>query len=148
MFFSRSEGKKSREKKKKTSESVPQPQSKAAKLSSNGGISKKTDHFERGYKERIEQRTDDILVDDMKLDQKLSNLASSLCDPKCDPSKVLDKALKKNKRSFKSGKAFTSLLSYLTRRKKLDVALSVWKWLETSEIERNVFHYNSLINGG
>ena len=58
----------------------------------------------------------------------------------------MERARKENDASFACGKALTAILSNLSRRRNMGIALSVWQWMETTGIQKNVFHYNSLIS--
>ena len=50
--------------------------------------------------------------------------------------------------SFVSGRAITAILSQLGRRRQMRVAYQVWSWMDKTvpRINKNVFHYNALIN--
>jgi pentatricopeptide repeat protein len=69
-----------------------------------------------------------------------------LCQPGCNIFEVLDQAQFDFSNNFQSGKALTAILSNLARRRKLGIALTVWQWMDQRRIEKNVFHYNSLIS--
>ena len=73
-------------------------------------------------------------------------MVDTLCRPNCDLTVALDRAKNDFAASFQSGKAFTAIISNLARRRKMGIALSVWQWMEERNIEKNVFHYNSLIS--
>ena len=73
-------------------------------------------------------------------------LVDALCRPGCDLVGTLDRAKNDFGASFQSGKAVTAVLSNLARRRKMGIALSVWQWMEERNIEKNVFHFNSLIS--
>lgn len=73
-------------------------------------------------------------------------LVDELCRPGCVLPQVLERARGENAASFASGKALTAILSNLARRRKIGIALSVWQWMDTACIKKNVFHYNSLIS--
>jgi len=73
-----------------------------------------------------------------------------LCDrltlPGNDVYRELDEAMKENHFVFKSGKALTAVISNLARRRNLRVANSVWSWMDKASIDKNTFHYNSMIS--
>jgi pentatricopeptide repeat protein len=73
-------------------------------------------------------------------------LVEALCRPGCDLVGTLDHAKDEFAASFQSGKALTAILSNLARRRKMGIALSVWQWMEERSIEKNVYHFNSLIS--
>jgi pentatricopeptide repeat protein len=73
-------------------------------------------------------------------------LVDELCKPGCVLPQVLERARAENVASFTCGKALTAILSNLARRRKIGIALSVWQWMDTADIRKNVFHYNSLIS--
>lgn len=73
-------------------------------------------------------------------------LVDVLCRPGCNLMEVLDCAKEEYFTSFASGKALTAILSNLARRRKMGIALSVWQWMDQRGIEKNVYHYNSLIS--
>jgi pentatricopeptide repeat protein len=73
-------------------------------------------------------------------------LVDNLCRPGCNLVEALDEANTTFSASFQSGKALTAILSNLARRRKMGIALSVWQWMDQRKIEKNVFHYNSLIS--
>ena len=73
-------------------------------------------------------------------------IVDELCRPGCNINHVMERARKENDASFACGKALTAILSNLSRRRNMGVALSVWQWMETTGVQKNVFHYNSLIS--
>lgn len=77
---------------------------------------------------------------------EVANLVDRISRPGCNLYEELDYA---HQTIFKTGdtsKALTAILSNLARRKKIGVALAVWQWMDHAGIEKNVFHYNSLIS--
>ena len=59
---------------------------------------------------------------------------------------ALFSALEAARPSFESGKAITSILALLARRRKLEPAFMVWQWMdEVPMLKKNIFHYNALI---
>jgi pentatricopeptide repeat protein len=73
-------------------------------------------------------------------------LVDHLCHQGCNLVETLDRAKDNFSSSFLSGKALTAILSNLARRRKMGIALSVWEWMDERRIEKNVYHYNSLIS--
>ena len=73
-------------------------------------------------------------------------LVDVLCRPGCNLSITLDRAKEDFLPSFMSGKALTAILSNLARRRKMGIALSVWQWMDERHIDKNVYHYNSIIS--
>ena len=58
----------------------------------------------------------------------------------------LDQALKKRPQAFSSGKALTALISSAARRRHVQMAHLVWEWMDIAQLEKNTFHYNSMIS--
>ena len=58
----------------------------------------------------------------------------------------LDQLMNDQPWTFKSGKSVTTILSLLARRRNMNAAMEVWRWMDHAKIERSVFHYNSLIS--
>ena len=75
-----------------------------------------------------------------------NKLVDVLCRPGCNLSMTLDRAKEEFLTTFQSGKALTAILSNLARRRKMGIALSVWQWMDERRIDKNVYHYNSLIS--
>lgn len=73
-------------------------------------------------------------------------LVDKLCRPDVDVFKELDLARDEHSMIFQSGKAVTAIISNLARRRKLKLALTVWDWIDAVGIEKNTFHYNSMIS--
>ncbi|KAL7463575.1 hypothetical protein ACHAXS_003971 [Conticribra weissflogii] len=76
-----------------------------------------------------------------------SDVVDRLCHPRTNVAEEMDRARHSSPESFSSGRAITAILSQLGRRRQMNVAMQVWRWMETTHgITRNVFHYNALIN--
>ena len=75
----------------------------------------------------------------------VNRLCDRLTQPGNDVYRELDEAMKENHFVFKSGKALTAVISNLARRRNLRVANSVWSWMDKVGIDKNTFHYNSMI---
>lgn len=73
-------------------------------------------------------------------------LVDALCCPGCNLVEALDRAKEDFSASFQSGKALTAILSNLARRRKIGLALNLWNWMDQRGIDKNVYHYNSLIS--
>jgi len=77
----------------------------------------------------------------------VSELVDRLCFTQISSiPKELEVAREHSSASFDTGKAVTAILSSLARRKEMNVALSVWNWMDVVKIKRNVFHFNALIS--
>jgi len=73
-------------------------------------------------------------------------LVDTLTRPGCNLHATLDQAQENYAASFQSGKALTAILSNLARRRNMSIASFVWQWMDQRDIQKNVFHYNSLIS--
>jgi len=73
-------------------------------------------------------------------------LVDTLTRQGCNLRATLDRAQENFAASFQSGKALTAILSNLARRRNMATASFVWQWMDQRGIEKNVFHYNSLIS--
>jgi len=77
----------------------------------------------------------------------MEDVVDRLCHPRTNVAEEMDRARHSSPESFSSGRAITAILSQLGRRRQMNVAMQVWRWMETTHgITRNVFHYNALIN--
>jgi hypothetical protein len=75
----------------------------------------------------------------------VNRLCDHLTRPNSDVYRDLGDAMSDNHVVFKSGKALTAIISNLARRRNLRIANLVWGWMDTVGIEKNTFHYNSMI---
>ncbi|KAG7356453.1 PPR: pentatricopeptide repeat domain containing protein [Nitzschia inconspicua] len=73
-------------------------------------------------------------------------LVDRLVRPGCDVFRELDETRESNKAVFQSGKAVTAIISNLARRRNLRIANAVWDWIDSIGIDKNTFHYNSMIS--
>lgn len=73
-------------------------------------------------------------------------LVDRLCRNANDVSRILDAARDENAAVFQSGKAVTAIISNLARRRNLRLANVVWEWIDSVGIQKNTFHYNSMIS--
>jgi pentatricopeptide repeat protein len=73
-------------------------------------------------------------------------LVDRLCRNNNDVFKLLDAARDEHNAVFQSGKAVTAIISNLARRRNLRLANIVWDWIDSVGIEKNTFHYNSMIS--
>lgn len=77
----------------------------------------------------------------------MEEVVDRLCHSRSNVFDEMDEARRSSPESFSSGRAITAILSQLGRRRQMNVAMQVWHWMERTEgIQRNVFHYNALIN--
>mmetsp|Transcript_26325 Transcript_26325/g.72362 ORF Transcript_26325/g.72362 Transcript_26325/m.72362 type:complete len:1102 (-) Transcript_26325:190-3495(-) len=73
-------------------------------------------------------------------------LVDRLVRPGCDIFRELGITRESNMAVFQSGKAVTAIISNLARRRNLRIANAVWDWIDHIGIEKNTFHYNSMIS--
>jgi pentatricopeptide repeat protein len=73
-------------------------------------------------------------------------LVDRLVRPGCDVFRELDNTREGHMTVFNSGKAVTAIISNLARRRNLRIANGVWDWIDYIGIEKNTFHYNSMIS--
>lgn len=73
-------------------------------------------------------------------------LVDRLCRNSHEVFRELDAARGEYAAVFTSGKAVTAIISNLARRRNLRLANTVWEWVDTVGIEKNTFHYNSMIS--
>jgi len=58
----------------------------------------------------------------------------------------LDRARTVHVEPFENGKALTALISSAARRRNLHMAQIIWDWMDVAGVEKNTFHYNSMIS--
>jgi pentatricopeptide repeat protein len=73
-------------------------------------------------------------------------LVDRLVRPGCDVFRELGVTRQSHMAVFQSGKAVTAIISNLARRRNLRIANAVWEWMDFIGIEKNTFHYNSMIS--
>lgn len=73
-------------------------------------------------------------------------LVDRLCRNSNEIFRELDAAREENTAVFQSGKAITAIISNFARRRNLRLALTVWDWIDSVGIQKNTFHYNSMIS--
>eukprot|EP00533_Pseudo-nitzschia_delicatissima_P000321 CAMPEP_0116104202 /NCGR_PEP_ID=MMETSP0327-20121206/14318_1 /TAXON_ID=44447 /ORGANISM="Pseudo-nitzschia delicatissima, Strain B596" /LENGTH=1065 /DNA_ID=CAMNT_0003596415 /DNA_START=80 /DNA_END=3277 /DNA_ORIENTATION=- len=73
-------------------------------------------------------------------------LVDRLVRPGCDVFRELGATRQSHMAVFSSGKAVTAIISNLARRRNLRIANAVWDWIDYIGIEKNTFHYNSMIS--
>lgn len=73
-------------------------------------------------------------------------LVDRLVRPGCDVFRELGVTRQSHMAVFQSGKAVTAIISNLARRRNLRIANAVWEWIDYIGIEKNTFHYNSMIS--
>lgn len=133
------------------------------------------DHFKRGYQERALLRDRDTGGDggrgadrrgsggnfnrrgsdrydnfrggsQMFMGMDVGLLVDAICQRGADVYAELEKAREQHRSIFDSGKAVTAIISNLARRRQMEPALAVWKWVDQVGIRKNTFHYNSMIS--
>ena len=73
-------------------------------------------------------------------------LVDRLVRPGADVFRELDETRENHQAVFQSGKAVTAIISNLARRRNLRIANAVWDWIDSIGIDKNTFHYNSMIS--
>lgn len=58
----------------------------------------------------------------------------------------LEMAREKHREVFESGKALTAIISSVARRRNMTLAKAIWDWIDIAGIQKNTFHYNSMIS--
>lgn len=58
----------------------------------------------------------------------------------------LDRARAMHVEPFENGKALTALISSAARRRNVHMAGLIWAWMDVAGVEKNTFHYNSMIS--
>jgi pentatricopeptide repeat protein len=116
------------------------------------------DHFKRGYHERANLRdreTGELTQDNYTTNQPRRPLPRAfdalpftdvLCRPGCNVMYELDCVRDSAPANFATGKPITAILSQLARRRKIGIANAVWDWMDSAGIEKNVYHYNTMIS--
>ena len=61
---------------------------------------------------------------------------------------ALTEAKNKYPEAFSSGKAPTALISSAARRRNVKMAHMVWDWMDEAGLQKNTYHYNSMISVG
>jgi len=72
--------------------------------------------------------------------------ADVICRPGVNIMHELDRARDSAPANFATGKPITAILSQLARRRKVNVAGEVWEWMDRAGIDKNVYHYNTMIS--
>ena len=96
----------------------------------------------RPYGDRDDRRGGQQII--MGLD--IQALVDRLVRPGCDVFRELGITRGGHMAVFQSGKAVTAIISNLARRRNLRIANAVWDWIDYIGIEKNTFHYNSMIS--
>lgn len=96
----------------------------------------------RPYGDRDDRRGGQQII--MGLD--IQALVDRLVRPGCDVFRELGITRESHMAVFQSGKAVTAIISNLARRRNLRIANAVWDWIDYIGIEKNTFHYNSMIS--
>jgi pentatricopeptide repeat protein len=58
----------------------------------------------------------------------------------------LEIARERHREVFESGKALTAIISSVARRRNMNLAKAIWDWIDHAGIQKNTFHYNSMIS--
>jgi pentatricopeptide repeat protein len=61
-------------------------------------------------------------------------------------ARELEVARDKHREVFESGKALTAIISSVARRRNMNLAKAIWDWIDYVGIQKNTFHYNSMIS--
>lgn len=69
-----------------------------------------------------------------------------LCYRDADVFRELDLARSNHSAVFNAGKSITAIISNLARRRNLNISNAVWEWVDRAGIQKNTFHYNSMIS--
>lgn len=113
------------------------------------------DHFARGYHERAALRDREMGEIAKESYSRASGrqyafdapaFADLICRPGCNVMLELDRARDANPANFSTGKPVTAILSQLARRRKIGIAVAVWDWMDRVRIDKNVYHYNTMIS--
>lgn len=78
--------------------------------------------------------------------QSVENIVSRLMRPGCDRKLELDRMRYISNESYNTDMVIIKIISSLGKKRKMDVALSVWNWMHIRGIRRNEFHFNSLVS--
>lgn len=122
----------------------------------SGKAPESLDHFKRGYHERANLREREMgeLTADYAISSRgrrmhvfdAAPFADTICRPGCNVMMELDRARESSPANFATGKPITAILSQLARRRKVGIAVAVWDWMDAAGIDKNVYHYNTMIS--
>jgi len=123
---------------------------------------KALDHFKRGYQERaltrekegyIGRTRERIRKHDPNRERPIHMqgfdvmaLIDRCSRPHVDVFRELDQAWERHREIFESGKALTAIIATAARRRNIGLAHTCWEWMDRAGMEKNVFHYNSMIS--
>lgn len=145
---------------------------------------KSMDHFQRGYRERADQRDKEGYTKDQQPQHRgprrgpprrgpprgeepwnnnnnrterptilqgfnVLEFLDLLTEYEHDRRKVfdeLDRARAVHAEPFENGKALTALISSAARRRNVHMAGLIWSWMDVAKVDKNTFHYNSMIS--
>lgn len=120
------------------------------------------DHFKRGYKERAilrdkehysENGNDELRPQNRPVYQDnryihgldMMRTFQSLIETR-DVFTELDRIYHEYPDAFSSGKAMTALIAMAARERNIRLAHDIWYWMDRAKLEKNIFHYNSMIS--
>lgn len=128
---------------------------------------KSLDHFKRGYSERAAQREKEYYSrrhgptgrerqrnhhpndrPTRVLGLDINRLADQVSVHLKDPTALfaeLDAARETHPEAFQSGRALSTLISVAARRKNIGLGWAAWDYMDHAKLEKNTFHYNSMI---
>jgi pentatricopeptide repeat protein len=73
-------------------------------------------------------------------------LMDRLGHPRADVFQELDQSRHNHPEVFECGKAMTALISGAARRRQMRLAQACWEYMDARRLEKNVYHYNSMIS--
>lgn len=133
------------------------------------------DHFRRGRRERTEMRRREVYCPNenprrqeedsprknprqeehqsLRTDRPpflkgidLNRFMDDLCNQRLNVFKSLDSARQEYWELFHSGKVMTAVIAAAARRRQVRLAQQCWEWMDRVGMEKNVYHYNSMIS--
>lgn len=124
---------------------------------------KDLDSYKRGYAERATYRLRDTWELDssrqasglstQRNNARVTKFVEKICSGHGGPShqrafifEELNRMKDEMPSAFGTGKCVTTIISQLARRRNLEAAMEVWRWMDFAKIERSAFHYNALIS--
>ena len=132
---------------------------------------KSLDHFKRGYQERAEHREKELYGshnnraapegrlprDRVSRGERTTilngfnvlefiNQVSEFQNDRRRIFDALNTARKNYPEPFENGKGLTALISSAARRRHVKLAHIIWDWMDEARVEKNTFHYNSMIS--
>jgi len=74
------------------------------------------------------------------------HLVDCLSNPRNNCEQELDKLYEKHEDFFVCGKGSTAILTAAARQRNVRLAETFWVWMDHRKLEKNTFHYNSMIS--